>query len=535
GIHKSYLNLGVHFTLLPQYDSGYFYLRKAEQYYGSDPKFKPDQYALCLYYLGLLYDNSTDYERSATYYNKALEAYRKIGDSQHEAYALNALAGLKMHESSYVEALDFYHRAYEIKYTLGLPSAIQLNNIAVAYKRMMELEKAFEFGQKSLDDAIYYEDSVSISRVLNTIGDVFLLQGIFDSSFVYYQQSLAIAKEVGHSSLMTAATHELARFHEHQGETEEAKNIYKKLLASDHLSQYQRERLQLSLAETYQKNKEYHDAIKTAAQGIRSAIDNRHHMTVKQLAELLKDTYQLHGDASKAQYFATLASTYSDSLKAKNQASQFANMRIKLETLEQEKTIEALQQQAQIDALIRSRLLIVIIAIAAVSILIMIYLQTRRRYENRIQGIKNESLQQEVERRKDELHRQTVHMIHLNNTLNEVEEQLKKIGKDGGYLDTKRIFQKININKQLEKNWENFNYYFGSVNQDFFQRLLDKNSKLTQHEQRICALVKMNMTNHEIATLLNIEAQSAKMAKYRVKKKLDLCEEVDLGQYLQVL
>jgi DNA-binding NarL/FixJ family response regulator len=51
----------------------------------------------------------------------------------------------------------------------------------------------------------------------------------------------------------------------------------------------------------------------------------------------------------------------------------------------------------------------------------------------------------------------------------------------------------------------------------------------------MCALIKMGHENREIATLLNIEVASVKMAKYRLKKKLMVDESDDLTTYFDTL
>ncbi len=95
-----------------------------------------------------------------------------------------------------------------------------------------------------------------------------------------------------------------------------------------------------------------------------------------------------------------------------------------------------------------------------------------------------------------------------------------------------KSIQAINRNKSSEKDWENFNKYFGSVHHDFFDSLKKKYPNLSNGDLRHCALVKMNLSTKESAELLGVSPQSIKMARYRAKKKMGLCETDNLGQYL---
>lgn len=55
---------------------------------------------------------------------------------------------------------------------------------------------------------------------------------------------------------------------------------------------------------------------------------------------------------------------------------------------------------------------------------------------------------------------------------------------------------------------------------DFSKTLLKINPKLTNLELRHCNYLKLNLNNHEIADIMNIELKSLQMSRYRIKKKL---------------
>ena len=43
----------------------------------------------------------------------------------------------------------------------------------------------------------------------------------------------------------------------------------------------------------------------------------------------------------------------------------------------------------------------------------------------------------------------------------------------------------------------------------------------------------MGLKNKEISSILNIKYESINMAKYRLKKKMDLSEEADINDYIE--
>ncbi len=138
-----------------------------------------------------------------------------------------------------------------------------------------------------------------------------------------------------------------------------------------------------------------------------------------------------------------------------------------------------------------------------------------------------------MQQARDQLTRQTLHMIHMNNGLDQVEQDIQSLNAIDDSGRVSKVISKINMNKALDKEWENFTTYFNKVNTGFLDQLTKTSKDLSNNELRMCALLKLRLSNHEIATILNIEAKSVRMAKYRLKKKLDLAEELDLAEYLQ--
>lgn len=70
------------------------------------------------------------------------------------------------------------------------------------------------------------------------------------------------------------------------------------------------------------------------------------------------------------------------------------------------------------------------------------------------------------------------------------------------------------------------------VNKEFSEKLIKSFPNLTKSEIELCGLFRMNMSNKEIALLKNISTESVKMARYRLRKKLNLQPEADLFKFL---
>ncbi len=66
----------------------------------------------------------------------------------------------------------------------------------------------------------------------------------------------------------------------------------------------------------------------------------------------------------------------------------------------------------------------------------------------------------------------------------------------------------------------------------FFIRLRKKYPNLTNSEERLAALIRMDLSSKEIASVLNISVKSVEMNRYRLRKKMQLGAKVNLAKFI---
>ncbi len=87
------------------------------------------------------------------------------------------------------------------------------------------------------------------------------------------------------------------------------------------------------------------------------------------------------------------------------------------------------------------------------------------------------------------------------------------------------------LNEQLEVVQDNID----QVNHEFYQKLKEAFPNLTSSDRELAGLLRLNMTNKEVATNRGISTASAKMARYRLRKKLNLVPSDDINAFLRDL
>lgn len=95
--------------------------------------------------------------------------------------------------------------------------------------------------------------------------------------------------------------------------------------------------------------------------------------------------------------------------------------------------------------------------------------------------------------------------------------------------------QKLREAIKGEGGWEEIEEYLLSIYPDFFDTLFHYNNTLTDREKQHCSYIRLNLSSHEVATILGVNSQSVVIARYRLKKKLELPKSVGLHEFIHKL
>lgn len=144
----------------------------------------------------------------------------------------------------------------------------------------------------------------------------------------------------------------------------------------------------------------------------------------------------------------------------------------------------------------------------------------------------------EIVRQKDhELTENAMHLIknseYINAFANSIEEIEEKI-----ISNPERAKQELaelkDEAKQHNKHetWRRFNISFSKVHGNFQKNILEAYPTLTPAEIKLCALIKLGMSNKEIASVLFQSPDSIKVSRYRMRKKFSVDKSVNIENFL---
>lgn len=142
-----------------------------------------------------------------------------------------------------------------------------------------------------------------------------------------------------------------------------------------------------------------------------------------------------------------------------------------------------------------------------------------------------------VNTKKAELVSCTLKVMHLNEMNTSLITDLEHVNphttKEGQELIQQMAHKyRMSLN---EKIWNELESRFEEAFDTFYRALLEKFPGLTFNERKLCALVRSGLSSKDIALLTFQNPQSVDVARYRLRKKLQLKQEENLTDFLLLI
>ncbi|WP_199117639.1 triple tyrosine motif-containing protein [Pedobacter sp. ASV28] len=157
--------------------------------------------------------------------------------------------------------------------------------------------------------------------------------------------------------------------------------------------------------------------------------------------------------------------------------------------------------------------------------------------EKQIVKLQNDKLEAEVNFKNKELATMGMNLVQKNKLLTKVREEISQIGKTSpagvdfnSYI--KKVIRLLNEAEKGDADWEQFSMHFDHVHSNFLSKLKEKFPNLGANDLKLCAYLKMNLSSKEIAQLMGISSRAVEVSRYRLRKKIQVPQEMSLFDYL---
>lgn len=424
-------------------------------------------------------------------------------------------------------------------------------NLGYVFSHLEAYPKSRSFYQQVLS-LLPEKDSLKIAGTYYDLGYTFSMEQQFDSAYVCFQQALVYWSAKHYADGISMTYESIADLFNDQQQYDRAIDYLLKSEAFLYPSTDMDTRavLQLKIAENYLRLKNIPRADEYINRVAKAATSSSFKLR-PQLDYLRALRYELLGDFKKAFHHQKLFLTHRDSLDKVESKADARSAERRFEFLEESKLLEvealALDAMEKEQALTRAQQrLYWIIAAAVVLLLVIVFLMVLNQ-KNREKALlskhlsvskaTNEELAKEIDQKRRKLSTHTLQLLEKNKKLDVIKKELTDLRKGTSNEQQENKIRSlentISQAQHSDQNWEEFQLYFEEVHSGFFKNLQAKHTNLTARELRLSAFLRLNLTTKEIANLLNLPPKSVEVARYRLRKKLELSKEDHLHKYMQ--
>lgn len=143
-------------------------------------------------------------------------------------------------------------------------------------------------------------------------------------------------------------------------------------------------------------------------------------------------------------------------------------------------------------------------------------------------------MQERQERLEKELLAGTLQVEEKNELLQALQEKLNLLDSNDPLF--RQINRMLTQHRKMDEDFGDIKAEFREIHPEFFTRLQQKaGNSLTRLDLKYCSYMLIGLSNKEIASRMNIDPKSIRMARYRLKQKLTLQKDEGLDEFISSL
>jgi adenylate cyclase len=215
-----------------QYDKAITTYREYLNLQGSTEDDQKEVLSGCYVNMGLCYFKLDNYSEAITWFQKALDLQREMGDLESMASSLNNIGLNYKMRGNYDKAIEYYEQTIRIDEELDKGSEIAktLNNIGMVYRLWGKYDKAIEYFERSLNLKSSLKEQDGVSKSLNFMGLVYTDWGKYDQAILSFRESLKIEESLMNKSEAAVRINNLGRVYFYKKQYDTALAYFQKYL-----------------------------------------------------------------------------------------------------------------------------------------------------------------------------------------------------------------------------------------------------------------------------------------------------------------
>ncbi|RZK69639.1 MAG: tetratricopeptide repeat protein [Pedobacter sp.] len=452
--------------------------------------------ALCYGQMGELFYHQSAYSQALVNFYKADVLLRKKNRKDLLAGNLNKIGKTYFYNRQYAIALKTFQEALGTYKSLNNRHGIAdtYGFIGQTYEKRDDQKQAFKYQRLALREFEKLADQTGIAKIYENLGSIYEDRMQLDSALKFFMLALNLNK------------------------TEKISKI----------------EIINNIGDVYRKTNRYKEAMSYTLKAAQLARDMNEQYQLASAYRDLSKTFDLQGRYDSAYYYSEAGRDIFLTIFSEDNKKQILLLQTMFDTEQKDNAILQFEKDKKINTVLTIAAVLIIILILCLAITII----SRQRLKLILYESQKKAMGDDLELKSKELTSHTLHLIQKNQLLEELKSKLSEMIKDDKRdqrKELKQVISLITFNSNQEKNWDDFRIVFERVHENFFESLKKQSTALTSSDLRLVALLKMNLSSSDIATMLGISQDSLRISRYRLRKKLNLEEGENLGAFIQRL
>lgn len=505
--------------------------------------------------IGKTYENMEKYDKALEYYHKLLDIYVNKKDLKNQIRIYRKLGNLNFFLFNFYLAIEYYQKSLQIAEEIkdDLSIAKSYNNIGAIFTQWNNIDSALGYYKKANNHFIKLKQDNEIAMGLSNIADLYIRKKDYNQAMQYCDEALKIALNSNSQIQIAKIYYYKARIYSILKQNNQAFDYYNKSISLMLELKYNESAaiIMLEIAKTYLHNNNLDKANFYLNKSLNISLLNNYKYILNENYKARYKLYDSLGDFIRAYKFLKLYNELNDSLVNSEREKQISINQSKYDSYRQIEKLNREKLSTEFK-LTKQKIVIyvsifILFMLLFLSFLLLRQLSFRKKLNEEVNNklileaelnkIRNEQLQNQISKKDRELTAASLNLSYKSDLLINIKEKLIKIIPELNNPELspklKEIDHLINNAIKLNEDWNKFKLHFEEIHTDFFVRLKRDFPEISNNDLKHCAYIKINLTNKEIARMLNISLNGVNVARKRLKKKLKLGMETSLTAFIQ--
>lgn len=464
------------------------------------------------------------------------------------------IANIELVQNNYTKALTIYYECLDIAKGNNLDAVTPhlYNNLGNLYFDIEDYKDAKEYFNIAYKKFMEQNDKYNAALALSNISNIHNKLGENEEAIKGYLNVIKTFSSNGNWEDIVSSYHSLAEIYLAQKQFNKVQryidaavkvideNENKSSKYRGPISFYKAKVYYTAAELSYNKN-EIDKAIEYAHKSLKLSYSNSYKKNIYENARILSKIFDKKNKIDSALYYNKAYIKYSEEYNAEYDLKKIIQLKMQyqFDDILRAKAVEEVRKQAENK---RARLIYLGISIFTVlGIIIMILLYRNQKVKTAKVILTKEKLElekatldQDIEYKKKELASKMIYVLEKNEFIISIGKKLMDLKPGLSKENQGAIQQIINELKQNSSNkiWDEFEIRFKEVHSAFYENLNRMYPDLTPNEIKICAFLRLNMSTKEISAITHQSIKSINMARFRLRKKLDIETEENLIAFL---